>query len=333
MDAITMLKEDHQTVEQLFKRFEKAGDRAFAEKRKIADQVVEALSKHAAIEEQVFYPVARATVPDTEDVVLESLEEHHIVKWVLSELDGMDPAEERFDAKMTVLMENVRHHVEEEEQEFFPKVRAELDRNALAELGRAMETAKEMAPSHPHPRSPDTPPGNLAAAAGAGMVDRIGDTVSGVAQGSVSAVQDLIALILGRRKRSGSPTGSKVTRSTARDVRDGASKITDDAVAAAVRAKRTASTAAAGAKKTASAAVDGTKDTARTASKGAKRTATTARSSAKRTATTAKRSSAKRTSSTAKRSPAKRSATARSGAAKKASPSTRRTPKKAAATA
>ena len=185
MDAITMLKEDHKTVEQLFKRFEKAGDRAFAEKRKIADQVVEALSKHAAIEEQVFYPVARATVPDTEDVVLESLEEHHIVKWVLSELDGMDPTDERFDAKMTVLMENVRHHVKEEEQEFFPKVRAELDRNALAELGQAMETAKEMAPSHPHPRSPDTPPGNLAAAASAGVVDRIGDTVSGVAQGSV----------------------------------------------------------------------------------------------------------------------------------------------------
>ena len=147
MDAITMLKEDHQTVEQLFKRFEKAGDRAFSEKRKIADQVVEALSKHAAIEEQVFYPVARATVPDTEDVVLESLEEHHIVKWVLSELDGMDPAEERFDAKMTVLIENVRHHVEEEEQEFFPKVRAELDRNALAEVGEALEAAKQAAPS------------------------------------------------------------------------------------------------------------------------------------------------------------------------------------------
>ena len=161
-----MLKEDHQAVERLFKRFEKAGDRAFAEKRRLADQIVEALSRHAAIEEQVFYPVARATVPGTEDVVLESLEEHHIVKWVLSELDGMDPAGERFDAKMTVLIENVRHHVEEEEHEFFPKVRAELDRKALAELGRALEAAKELAPSHPHPRSPDTPPGNLAAAAG-----------------------------------------------------------------------------------------------------------------------------------------------------------------------
>jgi hemerythrin-like domain-containing protein len=336
-----MLKEDHKTVEQLFKRFEKAGDRAFAEKRMLADRIVEELSKHAAIEEQVFYPVARATVPDTEDVVLESLEEHHIVKWVLSEIDGMDPADERFDAKMTVLIENVRHHVEEEEQEFFPKVRAELDRNALAEVGEALEAAKQAAPSHPHPRSPDTPPGNLAAAPGAGMVDRIGDTVSGVAQGSVSAVQDLIALILGRRKRSGAPTGTKVARDTARDVRGGASRLTDDAVSAAVRAKQTASSAAAGAKKTVSAAVEGTKDTARTASKGAKRTATTAKRSAKKTATTAKRTTAKRAPSTTKRSAAKR--TTRSTAkkattsarrtAKKATTSARRTAKKATATA
>jgi hemerythrin-like domain-containing protein len=318
MDAITMLKQDHQAVERLFKRFEKAGDRAFAEKRKLADQIVEALSRHAAIEEQVFYPVARATVPGTEDVVLESLEEHHVVKWVLSELDGMDSAAERFDAKMTVLIENVRHHVEEEEHEFFPKVRAELDRKMLAELGRALEAAKELAPTHPHPRSPDTPPGNLAAG-GVGMVDRISDTVSGVAQGSVTAVQDLVALILGRRKRSAAPTGSKAARDTAQDVRSGASKLTDDAVAAAVRAKATASSATAGAKKTATTAVDATKDTARVAKKGAKRTAATARRSAKRTASTPKRSSASRPPS------------ARPGA-KKAASATRRTAKKATST-
>ena len=117
---------DHKTVEQLFKRFEKAGDRALVAKREIVDRILEELSIHATIEEQYFYPVARATVPGTEDIVLESLEEHHIVKWVLSELDGMDPADERFDAKVTVLIENVRHHVEEEESEFFPKVRDEL---------------------------------------------------------------------------------------------------------------------------------------------------------------------------------------------------------------
>src|SRR6202047_4573514 len=145
-DAVSMLKDDHKTVEQLFKRFEKAGDRAHVEKRAIVDRIVEALSMHAAIEEQLFYPVARATVPETEDIALESLEEHHIVKWVLSELDSMTPDDERFDAKVTVLIENVRHHVKEEEQEFFPMVRDALGRNALADLGDAMLAAKKAAP-------------------------------------------------------------------------------------------------------------------------------------------------------------------------------------------
>ncbi len=141
MDAIRLLKDDHKAVEQLFKRFEKAGDGAYVEKRQIVDRIIESLSKHAAIEEQLFYPVSRATVPDTDDVVLESLEEHHVVKWLLSELDTMPAEHERFDAKVNVLMENVRHHVEEEEQEFFPKVRDELGRNALNDLGDAMEAA------------------------------------------------------------------------------------------------------------------------------------------------------------------------------------------------
>ena len=99
---------------------------------------------HAAIEEQVFYPVARMTVPSTEDIALESLEEHHIVKWVLSELDGLDPHDERFDAKVTVLIENVRHHVKEEEQEFFPKVRTKLSRSELADLGDAPGRGQEV---------------------------------------------------------------------------------------------------------------------------------------------------------------------------------------------
>ena len=91
MDAITLLRNDHKTVEQLFKRFEKAGDRAYVQKREIVDRIIEELSVHAAIEELVFYPVARATVPGTEDIALESLEEHHIVKWLLSELADLDP--------------------------------------------------------------------------------------------------------------------------------------------------------------------------------------------------------------------------------------------------
>jgi hemerythrin superfamily protein len=98
MDAITLLKDDHKTVEKLFKRFEKAGDGAVVEKRTVVDRIIEELSIHAAIEEQWFYPVIRATVPGVEDMTLESLEEHHIVKWVLDELDSMAPEDERFDA-------------------------------------------------------------------------------------------------------------------------------------------------------------------------------------------------------------------------------------------
>src|SRR3954452_8225888 len=202
MDAITLLKTDHKNVEQLFKRFEKAGERAYTEKRDLVDRMIEELAQHAAIEEPGFYPVARATVPKTESITLESLEEHHVVKWLLSELQGMDPRAERFDAKVSVLIENVRHHVKEEEGEFFPTMRDELGRSALNALGEALESAKKSAPTHPHPRAADTPPGNLVMGAAAGVADRVGDTVSGLAQGGVAAIGDVIATVLNRRKPS-----------------------------------------------------------------------------------------------------------------------------------
>ncbi len=172
MDALTLLKNDHKTVKGLFNKFDKLGDRATKSKREIVDKIIEELSIHAAIEEQVFYPAIREAVPDTEDEVLESLEEHHIVKWTLSELDGMDPEHERFEPKTTVLIESVRHHVTEEETELFPQVREALGRKQLAELGEAMAAAKETAPTRPHPLSPDTPPGNLVAGVGAAVLDK-----------------------------------------------------------------------------------------------------------------------------------------------------------------
>ncbi len=173
MDAITMLKADHKTVEKLFKSFEKAGDRAFRTKRDLVEAMIEELSVHASIEEQVFYPQVRRLVPDEEPTTLESLEEHHIVKWVLSELDGLDPENDRFDAKVTVLIELVRHHVEDEESDLFPAVRKALGRKQLQEIGESLDRAKRMAPHRPHPRSPDEPPGNLVAGAAAGVADRM----------------------------------------------------------------------------------------------------------------------------------------------------------------
>ena len=293
MDAITLLKEDHRSVEKLFKQFEKAGDKAYVQQRRLVDRMIEELSQHAAIEEQVFYPVARATVSGTEDMALESIEEHHVVKWLLSELEGMDADEERFRAKVTVLIEMVRHHVEEEESEFFPKVRENLGRNDLKAVGEAMADAKQHAPTHPHPRSPDSPPANVVTGAAAAVIDKVGDTVSGLAQGGVSAAEDLIARLTDGSRGASSPTGSTTARRRARDVRGASSAAVDGA-------ERTVKTAGAGAR-----------STVRTAKSGAKGTATTVRKSAARTKSTAKRAvtttgrtaskSAGRTTATAKR--------------------------------
>lgn len=176
MDAVTLLRNDHKTVEGLFKKFEKAGPNANKTKHDLTEKIIEELSIHAAIEEQILYPAARAAMPDATDEVLEALEEHHIVKWVLSELDGMEPTDERFKAKLTVLIENVRHHVQEEEGELFPELRKAMKRKELEELARALEEAKTAAPTHPHPRVPDTPPANVIAGVAAGVVDRAEDT-------------------------------------------------------------------------------------------------------------------------------------------------------------
>lgn len=163
MDAITLLKSDHKSVERLFKRFEKATKAGGESRKAIVAEIIRELSVHAAIEERVFYPSIRAEVEDVEDTVLEGLEEHHIVKWTLAELEGMSESDERFTAKVTVLIEAVRHHVEEEETEMFPEVREALGRKRLAEIGAKLEAAKRTAPTHPEPRKPDEPPANLPA--------------------------------------------------------------------------------------------------------------------------------------------------------------------------
>ena len=300
MDAISLLKDDHKTVERLFKQFGKAGDSAYVEKRAIVDRIIEELSIHAAVEEMLFYPVARATVPQTEDVALESLEEHHIVKWVLSELETMPADAERFDAKVTVLIENVRHHVKEEETEFFPMVRDELGRSALSDLGDAMNEAKKTAPTHPHPQSPDSPPANFVVGTAAGVVDRISDTVSGLAQGGVTAVGDVVALVLRHKKPRSSPRGSKVARSVATRVRSGASEATENAIEATRRAGREGERTVRRVRASGSTAAGGARGTARVSSRGASKTAGAAKAAVKGTATSARKAT-KRVSTTAKR--------------------------------
>ena len=148
-DAIVLLKNDHQEIRQAFTAFEKAGEKAYVAKGKAVDRIIELLTVHTYIENEVMYPRVRELLPEVEDDVLESYEEHHVADLLVVELAALKPDSERFTAKTTVLIENVRHHMEEEEEEWFPKVREGLSRNALQELGSEMLEAKKKAPRRP----------------------------------------------------------------------------------------------------------------------------------------------------------------------------------------
>jgi hemerythrin superfamily protein len=148
-DAIVLLKADHKEIRGLFREFQAAGDKAFKKKAKVVGQIIKLLTVHTFIENEVMYPEVRRLLPDLEDDVLESYEEHHVADLLCVELSGMSADAERFDAKTTVLIENVTHHIEEEEQDWFPKVRAGLGRKQLQVLGAELEQARAKAPRTP----------------------------------------------------------------------------------------------------------------------------------------------------------------------------------------
>jgi hemerythrin-like domain-containing protein len=153
MDAITMLRDDHKAVKRLFRAFERLDDDDATGRRKLVDAMIRELSVHVYIEEQVFYPAVRASDEEAEDTILESLEEHHVVKWILSELEDLAPDNEHFKAKVTVLIESVQHHADEEESELFPSVRKTIGRKELVDMGKQLEAAKRDAPATPQPRA------------------------------------------------------------------------------------------------------------------------------------------------------------------------------------
>jgi hemerythrin-like domain-containing protein len=191
-DGIALLREDHRAIKKLFKEFTTTGDRAHAARRRLADRIITELSIHAGIEETVLYPRARAVVPKVEDDVLEALEEHHIAKMTCAELEKMQPSNERFGAKMQVLIESVKHHIKEEEEELFPKLRKAFSREDLVVMGEDMRAAKRVVPSRPHPTAPDQPPGNIAAAAVSAPVDAARKTVGAAVRRGRKAVAGVV---------------------------------------------------------------------------------------------------------------------------------------------
>lgn len=149
-DAIALLTEDHKKVQAMFKAFEKLkeDDASEEEKAEIVQQTCQELTIHAEIEEEIFYPAARTALDDEDADLLDEAEvEHATAKDLIEQLEVMEPGDELYDAKFTVLGEYINHHVKEEQDEMFPKVRkTDLDLQALgAELAeRKQELMAEL---------------------------------------------------------------------------------------------------------------------------------------------------------------------------------------------
>lgn len=186
MDPVKLIRKDHRTVRGLFRSFEKAT--RTSQKQRIAEEIIEELSVHATIEEQLVYPLLREGEERLASSVLNALEEHHAAKLILAELDKMDAGDERFAAKMHVVREAVELHMEAEETRLLPRLEKLLDAEDRAQLAEAIVAAKKTAPNHPHPAAPDTPP----AGAVAGMLARMTDTG-----------KDLVRRVLDRDKAAG----------------------------------------------------------------------------------------------------------------------------------
>jgi hypothetical protein len=138
-DAIALIKADHEKVKKLIDRFEKTEDTI--EKRKIVAEALQELKLHATMEEDLFYPSVRHEIDDQEGMMDEADEEHHVAKVLIAELEKMSGHEDHWEAKFTVLAENIRHHIKEEEGDMLPEARkTDIDMKAL---GLQMKELKE----------------------------------------------------------------------------------------------------------------------------------------------------------------------------------------------
>jgi hypothetical protein len=141
MDAITLLKTDHEKVSGIFEKLEETTERAEKTREELFTKLKQELDLHSHVEETIFYPVLKKS-EETRDITMEGIQEHHVVKVLLRELDAMGVGSETWTAKLKVLKENVEHHVEEEEEDMFKKAREVLSKEQLEELGALMEQEK-----------------------------------------------------------------------------------------------------------------------------------------------------------------------------------------------
>jgi hemerythrin superfamily protein len=177
MDAVELLMHDHRMVEQLFRDYPAAA--SDKQRRGVVEVAIRELSKHAALEELMVYPLAKRVLPNGAEEIDRHLAEHMSVKKLLLALDKLGEGDEQTDELMTDLQQEIEEHVREEEGELFLQLRQHVDEQALTELGQALDKGKQTAPTRPHPAAPTEPPALALAAPVAAIYDRMRDRMQG----------------------------------------------------------------------------------------------------------------------------------------------------------
>jgi hemerythrin superfamily protein len=179
-DLIELLLEDHRAAEALLGQVGADG----VDQSDLFDHIVHDLVGHEVAEEEIVYPAVRSSVAGGEALADARIAEQQQAEELLAKMEVMDRTGGEFAASLAHLRDAALSHAKSEEAEVFPKLRAALDAEQLAKLGRAYRAAKEHAPTHPHPRTPNTPPANIAA----GSVAAVADGVRDVARSALDKV-------------------------------------------------------------------------------------------------------------------------------------------------
>lgn len=178
-DLIVFLTGQHREVDGMFSRLEKLDGNNSDEARTLAERVVISLVEHSVSEEIYLYPTTREHVPGGNEIADHEVSEHAEVEDTMTKLESLEPDDAGFWPTVHELISSVRHHVQEEENDLFPKLRAACSKQALQDLGNKAEQVQKIAPTRPHPSSPSEGGALAAVVPGAGMVDRVRDALSG----------------------------------------------------------------------------------------------------------------------------------------------------------
>jgi iron-sulfur cluster repair protein YtfE (RIC family) len=176
-DVIDILTTDHREMVQLLDGINAAS--GASERRDLADMLIAEVMRHAVAEEMFVYPAVEEHVPNGADKVAHDKEEHQEIVELMKRIESVDAADPQFMAGVQQLEAQLRHHIQDEESDQFPQLRAHIPGEQLVQMGAKVETAKKLAPTRPHPSAPHSALFHKTLGPGVGMIDRLRDALTG----------------------------------------------------------------------------------------------------------------------------------------------------------